>query len=113
MIKLISFGAKYGNQPAGLTRPAMSLLGVENPYNDPKLKDMDGTHPEVQNFLRNYPIFNRVLDRYSKEAQDGDVLGFYCNSGKHRSVAMVEILSKRLAAKGYQVSTMHRDIDKG
>jgi hypothetical protein len=74
-------------------------------------------------------IFRLIIDEKleydeklpSEEGEEGEeedereelIIGIGCNSGKHRSVAMVERLSKEVNSEGnIRVITEHRDISK-
>jgi UPF0042 nucleotide-binding protein len=114
VIELQSFGFKFG-LPPGIPNP-VSLVDCrpfKNPHFITQLKPLTGEHPAVQQFCRNDPMFKRRLQQAVEELGDDTRLAAGCFGGKHRSVAFVELLAKRLSAAGHTVVVNHRELVVG
>ena len=55
-------------------------------------------------------MLEMLIPAYIKEGKYHLNIAFGCTGGQHRSVAMADIISKELRAKGYRVTLEHRDI---
>ncbi|MDY0301532.1 MAG: RNase adapter RapZ [Trichlorobacter sp.] len=121
-IELISFGFRYGVPlDASLV---MDVRFLPNPHFIPHLRPHNGTEKQIQDFLlaQNQTTefmgyFNKLLDflipAYKSEGKSYLTIAIGCTGGRHRSVALVEFLSSRLANAGMNVRTNHRDMEKG
>lgn len=121
-ISMVSFGFKNG-----LPRHADLVFDVRflpNPHWDPELRPRTGTDPEVAAFVLENPdtagFLERVMDlllflapRYRAEGKAYLTIAVGCTGGRHRSVAVAEELSRRLADHGVEVSAFHRDAGSG
>lgn len=120
-VQIISFGHKYGiPQQADLL---FDVRHLPNPYFVPELKHLPGTSAEVIKFLeteeevletdrRFADLLNYLLPLYKREGKSYLTIGIGCTGGKHRSVFLTESLGKMLEQKGYDVSIVHRDVQK-
>jgi len=120
-VTLMSFGFSHG-----LPRETDMLFDVRfltNPYFNPELRDKTGLDPKVAGFVFSDPASEELLDRlagliafllpkYDAEGKSYLTVSLGCTGGKHRSVAVVEELSKRLAGERQPIKVMHRDIQK-
>ena len=118
-INLVSFGYKFGLPPeADLVIDARFL---PNPYFVEALKDKDGNQPEVVEYIFRSDETPRFLERltelllyllplYEKEGKAYMTMAVGCTGGRHRSVAVVNDLKRRLGAAGYEIAVRHRDI---
>ncbi len=120
-VTLISFG--YRN---GLPRDAdiiMDLRFLANPHWEPSLRPLTGQDEKVQAYVRRDPDFKPLVDnlqnlltplfaRYAEEGKSYLTLAFGCSGGRHRSVAMVETMKPWLESRGFDVTVVHRDMDK-
>ncbi len=97
---------------------------LRNPHWNEELREKDGQTPEVQSYVaedaRFAPFLEKVLDLSlfmlpgaQEEGKSYLTIAFGCTGGKHRSVTMAERLTHALAEKGWQVSTRHRELDRG
>lgn len=111
---LISFSYKYG-VPAGVPKNNVFDVrhSVRNPWRDPVLRKLDGLHPDVQKFVAKCNGAKKIINKpfYS------DIVAIGCMGGKHRSVAIVELLAEKFRAdkykdKGWTVEVFHRDLNK-
>lgn len=117
-----SFGFKYGPpQDADFIIDARFL---PNPNYVDELHSLSGRDEAVVNYLRSFPVFGEFLSR--ADALFGYVSSVYgdtgkkqlhicvgCTGGRHRSVAVAEMLGAYLSESGKRVRVQHRDIDRG
>jgi UPF0042 nucleotide-binding protein len=118
---VISFGYKYG-------LPVDADLVVDcrflpNPHWVPELRPLTGKDPAVRDYVLAQTGAVPLLDAYSqvlgligegylREGKRYATIAVGCTGGKHRSVAMAEELSARLAASGVDASVVHRDLGR-
>jgi len=121
-VSLMSFSYKRG-----IPRGADMIIDVRflrNPHWDADLRPLDGRDATVADHIRadaNFaPFYVRLTDllrfllpAYRSEGKSYFGLGLGCTGGRHRSVMLVETLSKTLADEGWRVSIRHRDLDRG
>lgn len=118
---VMSFGFKYGI-PVDADFVA-DVRFLPNPYWIPELRELRGTDSPVSEFVLGQAGAAEFLDTYAHIvdlATDGYLVegkrfvtvAVGCTGGKHRSVAMAENLSRRLAAAGLEVSVLHRDLGR-
>ncbi len=95
---------------------------LRNPHWQPDLRAEDGRDPDVAAFIASDPNFagfrDRVLDllgsllpAFQDEGKTHLTVAFGCTGGKHRSVAMTELVAAHLAAEGWRVSKRHREVE--
>lgn len=120
-INLMSFGSAYG-----LPMEADMVLDVRflpNPYFVDELREKTGLSHEVKEFIRSQVEYTEYFDMlskfvlyliplYEKEGKSYLTISIGCTGGKHRSVMVVDSLAENLRENGYNVSTMHRDVDR-
>lgn len=120
MVTLMSFGFKYG-VPAE-SNFVYDVRSLPNPYFIPALKNFNGTHPEINDYLFAQPevqeYWHRLIDfaTYSieKSFQEGRFfvnIAIGCTGGKHRSVAFVHKFSQQ-SLQHIKFTIKHRDIDR-
>lgn len=120
-ITVISFGFKYGI-PVDADYVA-DMRFLPNPHWVPELKPKTGrdsdvadyvkSQPGAETFLDGYlPVLQLVAGGYLNEGKRFMTVAVGCTGGKHRSVAMSEEISRRLAATGLDVRTTHRDLGR-
>lgn len=97
---------------------------LRNPWVVAELKKLNGTHPEIQAFFEDCPHAAKRLQQLYNQVSA--YLGLFqthiwigCKRGKHRSVAVAELLRKIFGDNGftdegsiYSITVVHRDIDK-
>lgn len=117
-----SFGFKYGApQDADFIIDARFL---PNPNYVDELHSLSGKDEAVLNYLHSFPMFGEFLSR--ADSLFGYVSSVYgdtgkkqlhicvgCTGGRHRSVAVAELLGSYLRSSGKRVRVQHRDIDRG
>ena len=119
-VSVMSFGFKHG-----VPIDADMILDVRflpNPHWDETLRSFSGLDQSVKEFVLGQHLSDEFLDRidglislilpaYMQEGRSYFTIGIGCTGGRHRSVAMVEEIAKRLTAVGYHPRVSHRDIN--
>lgn len=107
----------------GLPRDAdlvFDMRFLRNPHWEPELRPMTGSDAPVRAFVEADPAFQpaieaigalllQLLPGYRREGRAYVTVAFGCTGGRHRSVAVAEVLSARLADAGWANSLVHRD----
>ncbi|GAB2750608.1 RNase adapter RapZ [Sinomonas soli] len=121
-LNVMSFGFKYG-LPADANFVA-DVRFLPNPHWVPQLRPHTGLDPDVrdyvlvangaQEFVERYVnALEPVLAGYRRENKHYATIAIGCTGGKHRSVAIAEEISKRLAQQPrVTVTTAHRDLGR-
>ena len=121
VINVTSFGYRYG-----LPVDADLVFDVRflpNPYFVENLKNYDGHHADVQDYvLQNkeskeflkkiLDLMNLLIPLYEKEGKVRLNIAMGCTGGKHRSVVMANKLDSYFSSMKYMVNLNHRDINK-
>lgn len=121
-IQLQSFGFRYGIPPE--SDLLMDVRFLPNPHFVPELQSMSGRDDAVARYVLERPIslefmthFRKLLDflipNYRQEGKNYLTISVGCTGGRHRSVAIIEDLSRQLPREGIIVRTVHRDVDRG
>ena len=106
-MKLISFSYKSGQvPPADLIVDCRSL---RNPHFYDDLRHLDGKDPRVQAFVQSDGKFYIIVDTIQHVLQEGKVqsIAFGCFGGRHRSVAVVELLAMGMRTNQIPVTVEH------
>ncbi|WP_341958052.1 RNase adapter RapZ [Microbacterium sp. LWH13-1.2] len=121
-VTLMSFGFKYG-LPTDVDLVA-DMRFLPNPFWNEELRGLTGKDEAVRDyvlsregateFLDAYTAaLTPVLEGYQRENKSHSTIAIGCTGGKHRSVAMVEELARRVAAvPGVAVNVRHRDLGR-
>lgn len=116
MVRLTSYSIKKGvpTPREDTFRPAQTINIVNkitNPWRVKALRPLNGLHPDVQAFIwrckRTKFIVNDLVYYAKVHGRDINV---GCYGGKHRSVAIVELVAERLRLDGVQFEIVHRDL---
>jgi len=121
VVNLISFGFKHG--PPAETDTIWDVRFLANPYFVPELKPFTGLDERVAQYVlenetsRRFfallePMLEFLIPQYRKEGKAQLTIGIGCTGGKHRSVAVVEMLKQFLSRQNVKLFVDHRDIDK-
>jgi UPF0042 nucleotide-binding protein len=121
-VSVQSFSYKRG-LPTGLDM-VFDCRFLRNPYWQPELRGLSGLSEDVARYVaddpRFEPFFDKVLDlallilpAQVEEGKSHMAIGFGCTGGQHRSVTLAERLGIALAERGWQVSTRHRELERG
>jgi RNase adapter protein RapZ len=118
---VLSFGFKYGIPvDADMVADARFL---PNPYWDESLRPLTGQdervasdvlgRPGAVEFVDTYERLVRIVsDGYLREGKRYVTVAVGCTGGKHRSVAIAEALTRRLADSGIEATCLHRDLGR-
>ncbi len=121
-ITILSFGFKYGI-PADADL-IFDVRFLPNPYYIPELKQKTGMDQEVSGYVMKseaaMEFLNKLEDmllflipHYINEGKNQLVIGIGCTGGRHRSVTLVNELSRRIGKTQYGIKVEHRDMEKG
>lgn len=102
----------------------LDMRCLENPFWVPELKSYSGLDKCIQDYILSFPscksYIEKLLDLICQQAEmlekNGKNLlkiGIGCTGGRHRSVAVTQLLMERLQQNGYTVTVLHRDLMKG
>lgn len=120
-VSVVSFGFKHG-LPLDVDT-VFDVRFIPNPYYDERLRPLSGLdepvlrfvidQPATQDFLRRVEdLLLSLVPAYRNEGKSYLTIAIGCTGGRHRSVAIAEALSARLANKGVQARVAHRDLEK-
>ncbi len=120
-VSVQSFSYKRG-LPRGLDI-VFDCRFLRNPHWDDALRPLDGRDPRVAAYInddeRLAPFMDKImalleltLPAHKDEGRAHLSIGLGCTGGQHRSVALAQMLSERLAQSGWQVSKRHRELDR-
>ncbi len=120
--RFVSFGFKFGVPvDADLM---FDVRFLDNPHFVPELRRLPGSHPAVRDFVLQSPEASELLDkiesllafslpRYEREGKSYLTIGIGCTGGRHRSVALAEVLADNLRRKvELPISVVHRDVGR-
>jgi RNase adapter protein RapZ len=122
-VTVMSFGFKYG-VPSNADL-VFDVRFLPNPYFVPELKAFTGKDARVSAFVIDRPdtwvfldhvadLLKFLLPRYQKEGKSYLTVAIGCTGGKHRSVAIAQVLVDRLRELpgGAATQVWDRDLDK-
>ncbi|MFN0118515.1 MAG: RNase adapter RapZ [Elusimicrobiota bacterium] len=118
-ITVTSFGYKYG-----LPIDADIVLDVRfipNPNYVKSLKNLTGLHKRVSQYVLRQKLTKKFMDavksmldmtlpQYVGEGKSYLTVAIGCTGGRHRSVALAELIKSYLSMKKFPVRIVHRDI---
>ena len=108
-LTLVTFGYKNSVPPRGAS-VVVDCRELRNPHSDPKLRDLDGRDANVQTYVALDPRFGPLMAYAMERARFGGTIAFGCYGGRHRSVAMAELVKKRMNDIGYKAIIKHTAI---
>lgn len=120
-IQFLSFGHKYGT-PRDVDL-MFDVRHLPNPYFEMSLRELTGEDPKIVRFLnknadvretigRFADLLEYLLPHYKSEGKSYLTIGVGCTGGRHRSVMVANELRKRLRKTGFDISVVHRDMQK-
>jgi RNase adapter protein RapZ len=121
LVSVVSFGFRYGiPTDADLV---FDVRFLPNPHFVPRLRPFSGKDPRVARYIRSFPQTGQFLRRiesllayliphYIREGKSYLTVALGCTGGRHRSVALSEVIRRGLQKKGYAAKVVHRDLDK-
>jgi RNase adapter protein RapZ len=121
LVSVVSFGYRYGI-PAEADL-VFDVRFLPNPHFVPRLRPFSGKDPRVARYIRSFPQTGEFLRRieslllyliphYIKEGKSYLTVALGCTGGRHRSVALAEVIKRAVKKKGYSAKVVHRDLDK-
>ena len=119
LIQLQSFGYKHGIPED--SDFVFDVRCLKNPFWDKKLRDLDGKHKKITNFLEDdyqtpkmlktiLSFLNTWIPKILKSDRNYLTISIGCTGGHHRSVYVTEKLYKSLKSKYNKIIIKHRDI---
>jgi UPF0042 nucleotide-binding protein len=119
-VTFVSFGFKHG-LPLEFNL-VFDVRFLPNPHFDPALTHLTGRDPEVVKFVMGpegtqyiehiETMLRFALPQFQKEGKLYVTVCVGCTGGRHRSVAMVEELRRRLG-QDWDILVRHRDVERG
>ncbi|MBS1121893.1 MAG: hypothetical protein H6Q90_4121 [Deltaproteobacteria bacterium] len=119
-VTLVSFGFKHG-LPLEFNL-VVDVRFLPNPYFEPSLTHLDGRDPEVAKFVLGSDgleltrqvegLLRFTLPHFQQEGKLYVTICVGCTGGRHRSVAIVEELRRRLEGE-WDILVRHRDVERG
>lgn len=118
---VMSFGYKYGIP--GDVDMVIDCRFLSNPYWDEELRPLTGLDQPIIDYINaleeTAPFLDRLtallellLPAYRQEGKAYLTIALGCTGGRHRSVAIAEAMSVRLAELGDSPRVHHRDVEK-
>ena len=95
---------------------------LKNPHYEPALKPLTGRDPSVAAYVATDPdyksfvehlqgLIGPLLPRFDAEGKSYLTIAIGCTGGRHRSVALAEVLAHWLRGAGRSVTLSHRDVE--
>ncbi|WP_329422366.1 RapZ C-terminal domain-containing protein [Streptomyces sp. NBC_01268] len=121
-IKITSYGTGHRDDPTAANPVVVDTTVLHNPPDDPQVRatltQLTGLHPDVAAYVLATPGAHAFLDsaldtieQRARAEQHIDV-HVHCYGGRHRSVAVAELLALPLHVRGHQVDITHRHINR-
>jgi UPF0042 nucleotide-binding protein len=110
MLTFISFSYKKGVPEEA--DAVFDCRSIQNPHHVPELKPLTGRSREVQDFVSKSAAADEVMSKAADAIlKNAKTLAFGCYGGRHRSVAVAELMAKHANVYGYAVTIKHRELD--
>lgn len=121
LVSVVSFGFRYGI-PADADL-VFDVRFLPNPHFVPRLRPFSGKDPRVARYIRSFPqtgeflrriesLLTYLIPHYIREGKSYLTVALGCTGGRHRSVALAEVIRRVLQKKGYASKVVHRDLEK-
>lgn len=121
LVSVVSFGFRYGI-PADADL-VFDVRFLPNPHFVPRLRPFSGKDARVARYIRSFPqtgeflrriesLLGYLIPHYIREGKSYLTVALGCTGGRHRSVALAEVIRRSLQRKGYPAKVVHRDLDK-
>ncbi|MDB4952857.1 MAG: hypothetical protein JWO36_426 [Myxococcales bacterium] len=119
-VTIVSFGFKHG-LPLDFNL-VFDVRFLPNPYFEPALTHLDGRDPQVAKFVfgtegmelvrQVESLLRFALPQFQQEGKLYVTICVGCTGGRHRSVAVVEELRRRIG-NDWDILVRHRDVERG
>ena len=120
-VNVLSFGFKHGLPPE--CDLVFDVRFLKNPYFVEHLRPMSGLDEPIKDYVlgqddsgRFLRLFREIgdfmLPAYQRDQKSYLTIGIGCTGGRHRSVALTEEIGSRLRGKGWDITIIHRDLEK-
>ena len=119
-VTIVSFGFKHG-LPLDFNL-VFDVRFLPNPYFEPALTHLDGRDPQVAKFVfgtegmelvrQVESLLRFALPQFQQEGKLYVTICIGCTGGRHRSVAVVEELRRRIGSD-WDILVRHRDVERG
>jgi RNase adapter protein RapZ len=121
LVSVVSFGFRNGiPSDADLV---FDVRFLPNPHFIPRLRPFSGKDRRVARYIRSFPQTKQFLHRiegllryliphYINEGKSYLTVALGCTGGRHRSVALAEVIAHDLERSGYATKVVHRDMEK-
>lgn len=120
-VKVMSFGFKHGVPPD--VNYVWDIRFLPNPYWVDELKEKTGLNSDVSDYVIGSsaghdfikllkPMLFYIIKQNSNSDKEDLTIGIGCTGGKHRSVAVTEVISDMLTMLPVDLTIEHRDIEK-
>jgi UPF0042 nucleotide-binding protein len=122
-VTILSFGFKYGLPPSADN--VFDVRFLPNPHFVPQLRPKTGMDREVAEYIFQFPeaketlqlitrFIEFTLPMYEQEGKAYVTYAIGCTGGQHRSVALTELIAKKIAEKfkGFSVFVEHRELNE-
>ncbi len=121
VVNLMSFGFRYGTPNSAELMFDVRFLA--NPHFEAALRARTGLDPEVARYVTRNPTAQALMHRlrellafliplYDAEGKAYLSIAIGCTGGKHRSVAITELLAREMRSVGREVNVSHRDVER-
>ncbi|MGB0036553.1 MAG: RNase adapter RapZ [Candidatus Acidiferrales bacterium] len=121
LVSVVSFGFRYGI-PADADL-VFDVRFLPNPHFVPRLRPFSGKNSRVARYILSFPQTGQFLRRlesmlsyliphYIREGKSYLTVALGCTGGRHRSVALAEVIRRKLQKRGYSAKVVHRDLEK-
>lgn len=121
LVSVVSFGFRYGiPSDADLV---FDVRFLPNPHFIPRLRPFSGKDRRVAGYIRSFPqtrqflrrtegLLHYLIPHYINEGKSYLTVALGCTGGRHRSVALAEVIGRNLQRHGYSAKIVHRDLEK-
>lgn len=120
-LNIMSFGFKYGIPNS--TDLVMDVRFLPNPYYNESMRPRTGLDEDIYSFVTDNAecaefvkmytdMISFLIPYYIGDGRRQLTISIGCTGGKHRSVAICELLRKKLEEMGINAKSSHRDIER-
>ena len=109
-MKVYSFAYRARPRPPNGT-VVIDCRMLVNPHRSPRLGEMTGKDTEVQAYMRQDAGTMALVDRGLQALKTGHDVAYGCYGGRHRSVALAEMLAAEARAVAILVQVTHLSLD--